>query len=112
MLDQKFLERASKTIDLHIGDANFDAYQFATEIGMSRSQLYRKIQALTGYSVNEFIRNIRLKKAAELLIKADNNITETAYIVGFKEVTYFVKCFANYYGVSPAKYRGLHKNTI
>jgi signal transduction histidine kinase/ligand-binding sensor domain-containing protein/DNA-binding response OmpR family regulator len=110
-LDQKFLERASKIINQHLGDSDFDAHQFASEIGMSRSQLYRKIQALTGYSVNEFIRNNRLKKAAELLIKTDeHNITETAYIVGFKEVTYFVKCFATYYGVSPSKYRVMKRN--
>jgi signal transduction histidine kinase/DNA-binding response OmpR family regulator/streptogramin lyase len=108
-LDQKFLERASKLMDQHLSDSNFDAHVFASEIGMSRSQLYRKVQALTGYSVNEFIRNIRLKKAAELLLKSDNNVTQIAYLVGFKEVTYFVKCFASYYGTSPSKYRGLNK---
>jgi AraC-like DNA-binding protein len=75
---------------------------------MSRSQLYRKIQALTGYSVNEFIRNVRLKRGAELLLTTENSVTEIAFMVGFKEISYFVKCFTVYYKLSPSKYRVSH----
>jgi signal transduction histidine kinase/ligand-binding sensor domain-containing protein/DNA-binding response OmpR family regulator len=104
-LDQKFLERASQLIEKNISNSDFDAYSFSNDLGMSRSQLYRKIQALTGYSVNEFIRNVRLKRGAELLLTTENNVTEIAFLVGFKEISYFVKCFTDYYKLSPMKYR-------
>jgi Signal transduction histidine kinase len=104
-LDHKFLEEASQLIEKNISNSDFDAYAFSKDMGMSRSQLYRKIQALTGYSVNEFVRNVRLKKAAELLLTTENSVTEIAFMVGFKEISYFVKCFTNYYKLSPSKYR-------
>jgi signal transduction histidine kinase/ligand-binding sensor domain-containing protein/DNA-binding response OmpR family regulator len=105
-LDQKFLERATELIEKNISNSDFDAYVFSGDMGMSRSQLYRKMQALTGYSVNEFIRNIRLKRGAELLLTTENSVTEIAFMVGFKEISYFVKCFTEYYKISPSKYRG------
>lgn len=104
-LDQKFLERASKLIEKNISNSDFDAYVFSSDMGMSRSQLYRKIQALTGYSVNEFIRNMRLKKGAELLLTTEYSVSDIAFKVGFKEISYFVKCFTDYYKLSPSKYR-------
>jgi DNA-binding response OmpR family regulator len=105
-LDQKFLNRASRFIENNISNSDYDAYAFSSDMGMSRSQLYRKIQALTGYSVNEFIRNMRLKKGAELLLTTENSVSDIAFEVGFKEISYFVKCFTDYYKLSPSKYRG------
>ena len=71
---------------------------------MSRTQLYRKIQAISGQSVKEFIRIIRLKKAAELLLLKDKNITEIAYTVGFNSLSYFTMSFTEYFGMNPTKY--------
>ncbi|HLO59843.1 MAG TPA: two-component regulator propeller domain-containing protein [Bacteroidales bacterium] len=104
-LDQKFLNRASKFIENNISNSEYDAHAFSGDMGMSRSQLYRKLQALTGYSVNEFMRNMRLKKGAELLLTTENSVSNIAFEVGFKEISYFVKCFTDYYKLSPTKYR-------
>ena len=67
-------------------------------------QLYRKIQALTDMTVKEFIRHIRLKRAAQLLIQHKMNISEVAYAVGFIDLTYFRKCFKREFGMSPKEY--------
>jgi len=102
--DQKFLLKVFQIVEKYFSDSDFDAFRFASEIGMSRSQLYRKINGLTGLSVNELIRNIRLKKAAELLASKDLNVTETSSAVGFNDITYFIRCFSKLYGVTPSKY--------
>ena len=83
---------------------NFEVNDFAHEIGMSRTQLYRKIQPISGQSVKEFIKIIRLKKAAELLITKDKNITEIAYTVGFNFLSYFIMSFTEYFRKNPTKH--------
>jgi DNA-binding response OmpR family regulator len=102
--DQKFIQKVFQIVEKYFPDSEFDAFRFASEIGMSRSQLYRKINGLMGLSVNELIRNIRLKKAAELLTSKNFNVTETASAVGFNDITYFIRCFSKQYGVTPSKY--------
>jgi AraC-like DNA-binding protein len=77
----------------------------ASKVFLSRSQLYRKIKTLTGVSVNEFIRNIRLEKAKELIVLGNDNINEISYKVGFTSPSYFTKCFKEKYGHLPT-----HKN--
>jgi AraC-like DNA-binding protein len=74
-------------------------------MSMSRSQLYRKIHALTGMSPNEFIRYNRLQKAAELLSHHTGNISEAAYEVGFSNPSYFSECFKKQFGVLPSDYQ-------
>jgi DNA-binding response OmpR family regulator len=103
-LDEKFLKKAYQVVERNIENADLDANDFAIAVGMSRAQVYRKITAITGQSVKEFIRIIRLKKAAELLMTQDDNITEIAFKVGFNSAAYFTKSFTDYYGVSPTKY--------
>jgi AraC-like DNA-binding protein len=75
---------------------------------MSRTQLYRKLHAISGQPVKEFIRVLRLKKAAELLVTTENNITEVAYNVGFNSLSYFTTSFTEYYGMNPTKYLEKH----
>jgi len=72
---------------------------------MSRAQLYRKIDAVSGQSVHEFIRIVRLKKAAELLANSDSNISEIVEKVGFNSFAYFTKSFKEYFGVTPSQYK-------
>ena len=108
-LDQKFLEKIAEIVDKNIGNNEFDATLFSQEIGMSRAQLYRKMKSLTGFSVNEYIRNLRLNKSVELLLDKNYNVNEAAYSVGFNQVSYFTKCFTEYYGVSPTKYIQMNK---
>jgi len=93
-----------------MNNPDFEVNDFAYEIGMSRTQLYRKINAISGQSVKEFIRIIRLKKGAELLVTADKNISEVAYAVGFNSLSYFTTSFTEYFGMSPTKYKERHMN--
>ena len=102
--DEKFLNRAIGIIDEHMGDFEFDARTFQEEIGMSRSQLFRKLRALTDQSATEFIRAIRLKRAAKLIEQKFGNIAQITYEVGFNNLSYFAKCFKELYGVNPSEY--------
>jgi DNA-binding response OmpR family regulator len=102
--DDNLLKKAYAIVEKNLDNPNFDVNDFAHEIGMSRTQLYRKIQAIAGQSVKEFIRIIRLKKAAELLLTKEKNITEIAYIVGFNSLSYFTLSFTEYFGMNPTKY--------
>ena len=102
--DLKFIKKAYRIVEENIDDSTFGVNDFAKAIGMSRAQLYRKIDSISGQSVKEFIRIIRLKKAAEMLIKTSYNISEIAYKVGFNSIAYFTKSFSNLYGLAPSKY--------
>lgn len=103
--DQKFLQKAIDVVESHISDTELDIEKFAIEVGVSRMQLYRKLHALTDMTVKEFIRNIRLKRAAQLLIQDAMNVTEIAFAVGFKDVSHFGKCFRQQYGMNAKEYR-------
>jgi DNA-binding response OmpR family regulator len=102
--DEKLFKKAYTIVEKNLDNPNFEVNDFAHEIGMSRTQLYRKIQAISGQSVKEFIRTIRLKKAAELLLLKDKNITEIAYTVGFNSLSYFTMSFTEYFGMNPTNY--------
>jgi DNA-binding response OmpR family regulator/two-component sensor histidine kinase len=102
--DQKFLEKVIGEIEKHITDASFDVETLCRVINLSQPQTYRKIKALTDLSISEFIRNIRLKKASQLLAAGSKTISEVAYEVGFSDPNYFSKCFVKVYGQTPSEY--------
>jgi signal transduction histidine kinase/ligand-binding sensor domain-containing protein/DNA-binding response OmpR family regulator len=102
--DQKFLQRALDIIEERLSDSSLDTQTFSREIGMSRMQLHRKITALTDMTPKEFIRMIRLQRAAQLLKQKFGNITEVAYEVGFSNPAYFTECFRKNFGETPSKY--------
>jgi signal transduction histidine kinase/ligand-binding sensor domain-containing protein/DNA-binding response OmpR family regulator len=102
--EEFFLDKAIKIVEAHIANPEFDVREFYTEMGMSRSVLYRKLEAITGSSVNEFVRSIRLKRAADLLKQNKLSISEVSYEVGFNDPQYFSKCFRKEFGKSPSKY--------
>ena len=87
-------------------DSDFGIDQFAEAIGMSRSQLSKRLNAEMGISIGQFIRSYRLNVAKKLLLEnvAKRNITEIAYKVGFNDPKYFTRCFTNHYGSSPSTY--------
>ena len=103
-VDEKFLTKAIQIIEDNLGDCDFDVTAMTGEIGMSRMQLFRKLKALTNQTPSEFIRTIRLKRAAQLLKKNFGNVAEVTYEVGFNNLSYFAKCFRELYGVSPSEY--------
>ncbi|MDV7187978.1 two-component regulator propeller domain-containing protein [Lutibacter sp. TH_r2] len=102
-LDNQFIQKALKYIELHIADSNLTAESLAEEMFLSRSQLYRKLKTLTGTSVNEFIRNVRLEKAKQLIESKQYAISEIVFKVGFASPSYFTKCFKKRFGKLPTE---------
>jgi len=106
--DERFLQKAIGVVENNISDPELDIDRFATEIGVSRMQLYRKLNALTEMTVKEFVRDIRLKRAAQLLVQKRMNVSEVAYAVGFKDLSHFRKCFRQEFGMSASDYMEKH----
>jgi signal transduction histidine kinase/ligand-binding sensor domain-containing protein/DNA-binding response OmpR family regulator len=102
--DETLLKKAYAIVEKNLSNPNFEVGDFAYEIGMSRTQLYRKINAIAGQTVREFIRIIRLKKAAELLVNSDIKVSEVAERVGFGSQSYFTTSFTEFFGMNPSKY--------
>ncbi|MDA3880816.1 MAG: response regulator [Prolixibacteraceae bacterium] len=101
--DEKFLQKAMQIVEDNIDDTELDIEKFVSFMGMSRMQLYRKMSALTKMTVKEFINDIRLKRAHQLLSENSLNVSEAAYSVGFSDVSYFGKCFKKKFGISAGK---------
>ena len=107
--DERFLQKAIEVVEKNISDSDLDIETFSVKVGVSRMQLYRKLHALTDMTVKEFIRHIRLKRAAQILIQQKMNVSEVAYEVGFKDLSHFRKCFKREFGVSATEYIGKSK---
>lgn len=102
--DQKFMKKVIAAIEKNINNASFDVEFLCREINLSQPQTYRKIKAITDLSISEFIRSIRLRKAAQLLASGQLTISEVAYEVGFSDPNYFSKCFVKVYGQTPSDF--------
>ena len=103
--ENKFLVQLKKTLDTHITDPSFNSEFFCKQMGMSRTQLHRKLTAITGMSTTEFIRSQRLKLATDLLNNTDATVSEIAYQVGFSTPSYFNRCFKEYFGKTPSEFK-------
>ncbi|MCB0534575.1 MAG: response regulator [Saprospiraceae bacterium] len=103
-LDEEFLQRLIQVVEAHMDENEFSIDDLAREIAMSRIQLYRKLKALTGTTPNNFIRSIRLKRAAQLLSTGQFNVSEVAYKVGFTDLKYFRERFREHFGIVPSEY--------
>lgn len=99
--DDPFLTRLREIVEENISSEQFGVSELAQEIGMSRSNLLRKVSKASGLSVSQFIRNIRLEKAAEILREESFTVSEVSYKVGFSSPSYFIKCFRELYGYPP-----------
>jgi signal transduction histidine kinase/DNA-binding response OmpR family regulator len=102
--DQKFLQKAIEIIENNISDPNLNVELLAFELGVSRTQLYRKLNALTDYPPKHFIRIMRLKRAAQILQQGQNNIAEVMDATGFSNYAYFNNCFKDFFGKYPKDY--------
>lgn len=103
--DKDFLERIHKEIEDNIGNSQFEVDNLVKVAGTSRSAFYQKFKSLTGFTPNEYLRVIRLKKAAYLLTHTNSRISDIAYETGFDDPLYFSKSFKGQFGKSPRQYR-------
>lgn len=99
-----FIERIYALLDKHIADSEFKVETLGNSIGLSRTQLYRKIKEQTDYSPNELLRVYRLQKAKKLLSATDLGVAEIAYKVGFSSPAYFTKCYREFFKESPSTF--------
>jgi AraC-like DNA-binding protein len=100
-----FITRIQTVINSHLDEAEYRVNNLCTDLGVSRSQLHRKVKSLTGKSTTQFLRIIRLEKAVELLQHPQLQIAEIAYAVGFTDPCYFNRVFTRQYGITPGTYR-------
>ncbi len=103
-LDQKFLEKLLGVLEEEHSDPQFGTPEMQMAMAMSKTQLHRKLKALTNESPGELLRNFRLKRAAHLLANKSDTVTQVAYKVGFNNLSYFAKCFKALHGVSPSSF--------
>ena len=104
--DQQFLEQCVTCIEQNIDNPDFDVNMFAQALNIGRTKLFLKLKGITGQTPNDFILNVRLKKAQMLLIQSDTKtISEIAYEVGFNSPSYFIKRFRELFGITPAQFQ-------
>jgi signal transduction histidine kinase/DNA-binding response OmpR family regulator len=104
-LDENFLRKATKIVENNMDNPDFSVEQFGSEMAMERNTLYRKLMKLIGQSPSQFIRSIRLKRAAQLLNQNAFSIGEIVYMVGFEKHSYFTDCFKKQFGVPPSAFK-------
>ncbi len=102
--DQRFKDKMEAIVAQRLGDPDFNVDTLAALLKMGRTKFYGKMKEFTGMSPNNYLQTERLKRAADLLIEGDLNVTEISYKVGFQSPTYFYKCFKEKYGVPPSKF--------
>ncbi|WP_372753247.1 two-component regulator propeller domain-containing protein [Labilibaculum sp.] len=109
--DENFILQAKMIVEENISDSEFSVKSLAKELNASNSMLYRKMTSLVGLAPNEFIRNIRLKRAAQMLGNKAHTISEVAFHCGFNDLSYFGVCFKKMYGTTPTAYQIDEKNS-
>ncbi len=103
-IDEEYMEKLHKYIMKHISETDLNIESLTTQLGTSKSSLYRKLKANTGLSINEYIRVCRLKQAAELLASQKYKINEVAFMTGFSSPSYFATCFQKQFNLSPSDF--------
>jgi ligand-binding sensor domain-containing protein/signal transduction histidine kinase/DNA-binding response OmpR family regulator len=103
-IDEQLFKKALKVVEDNISNEQFDVQYFCTELGVSRTMLFTKVKAWTNCTPNEFIQEIRMKRAAQLLEQTNLNISQISYAVGFNNPKYFSKCFQKRFGETPSNY--------
>ena len=103
--DSLFVKRLDSIVYSRLGEQDLSVDKVAGLLHLGRTIFYKKVRGTTGYTPNEYIRVIRLKKAAELLKEGEKNVSEVAYAVGFDNPYYFSKCFKEQFGMPPSQYR-------
>jgi AraC-like DNA-binding protein len=102
--DEIFLQELMAFMEQHMDDADFTIEDFATALSMGRTTFYNKLKATTGLSPVDFVLQIRIKRAIQLMQTRNFSIAEVAYKTGFNDPKYFSRCFKKFYGVSPSSF--------
>jgi AraC-like DNA-binding protein len=102
--DQRLLKAAIEVVEKNMKDPLFGVEKMAKEMGMSRTNMHRKIKAITGFPPSELIRSIRLRRAAVLLLNQADTVSQISLMVGFEDHSYFSKSFKKQFGVPPSEY--------
>ncbi|RKR80547.1 two component regulator with propeller domain [Mucilaginibacter gracilis] len=105
-IDEKFIKKLIDSVEKNLSNLDYSVEQLSSDMNMERSGLYRKVVALTGLVPSMFIRSVRLKKAAQLLLTKGYSVSQIAEITGFNSSGYFSKCFQEEFGVKPSQYNG------
>ncbi|GHU89846.1 hypothetical protein FACS1894155_07430 [Bacteroidia bacterium] len=106
-VDEVFFKKAVAFVENNIQNPDYDVESFVSDMATSRTLLYRKINDATGMSIKEFILDMRMKRAAQLLKNSHYNISEIAVMTGFNESKYFSTCFKKHYGMTPTEFKSL-----
>lgn len=111
--DKEFADKLHFFMEQQLTNPQFTVDEFASMMGLGRTVFYRKVRGVTGYSPNEYIRIIRMKKAAELLLENRYTVAEVSYKIGINDPFYFSKCFKQQFGVAPSVYlRGKEEDSL
>ena len=110
--DKAFLAKVTKLIEDNHSMEDYSVEWMASQLFLSRSQLYRKMKALTNQSVHDFVTTIRLKKASELLLQGELQVSEVAYMVGYSDSTSFSRSFQRQFGQTPKKFSQQGRNSL
>ncbi|MRT93144.1 response regulator [Ancylomarina sp. 16SWW S1-10-2] len=109
--DEKFANTLQEVLNKFLPDPEFSVDQFCKETYMSRTQLHRKLKALTGLSATAFIRSQRIKLAANMMLKPDISVSDVCFATGFNDTSYFSKCFKEIQGQTPTEYIKMNTET-
>ncbi len=103
-IDQEFLQTIVNYVTGHITDSELSVESLADTLNLSRSQIYKKIKAITGQTAVDFIRSIRLKQALKIIETRQFTLAEVAFKTGFSSPSYFTRSFKDYYGKAPSEF--------
>lgn len=103
--DETLLERVMKAIETHLDDSSFNVENLSEEVGISRAHLHRRLKELAGMSPSDFIKNVKIKRACDMLKKQDVDVSQVAFCLGFSSQPHFSTTFKRFTGMTPSEYR-------
>jgi len=103
-LEDSFMQKIHSIMTEKLNDEKFNIQILCHDLAMSRTQVYRKFKSLTNKTVSDYLRSLRLHKAKEILMTSKYNVTETAYMTGFKNLSHFSKVFTREFGIKPSDF--------
>jgi AraC-like DNA-binding protein len=103
--DEDFIQKVLNKIEENIDNSEFTIEELSQEFTLSRSVFFKKVKSITGCPPGEFLRDIRMKRAAQILESGEFMVKEVSYMVGISDTKYFTKCFETKFGISPLEYK-------